>query len=111
MSKYLRGLDNVLRHVQSIEKDCEQNAKKAVKDSAYLMEAQAKALAPVKTGYLRENIKTHIEDGGLYAKVISHSDYSMFVEFGTSKQEAQPFMIPAYFKAKRNFEKLMKDWG
>jgi HK97 gp10 family phage protein len=111
MSKFITGLDSVLKHVKSLEKDCEIHAKKAVSNAAYIMEAQAKALAPVRTGYLRESIKTHIDDGGLSAKVISHSEYSLFVEFGTSKQESQPYMMPAYFKAKLHFEKLMKDWG
>ncbi|NYE07284.1 HK97 gp10 family phage protein [Bacillus niacini] len=108
MSRYIQGLDNVISGLRQIEKDQEKAAKKAVSQSAYLLEAQAKALAPVDTGYLRGSIKTHIKDGGLSAEVISHAEYSLFVEYGTSKQEAQQFMTPAYFKAKEHFERLIE---
>jgi HK97 gp10 family phage protein len=108
MSRYIQGLDNVIGSLRQIEKDQEKLAKKAVSQSAYLLEAQAKALAPVQTGYLRESIKTHIKDGGLSAEVISHAEYSLFVEYGTSKQEAQQYMTPAYFKAKEHFDRLIE---
>jgi HK97 gp10 family phage protein len=108
MSRYIQGLDNVISGLRQIEKEQEKEAKKAVSQSAYVLEAQAKALAPVDTGYLRASIKTHIKDGGLSAEVISHAEYSLFVEYGTSKQEAQQFMTPAYFKAKEHFERLIE---
>jgi HK97 gp10 family phage protein len=107
--KHVRGLDIALKHVKQLEDKYEERAKNAVSKSTQLMEAQAKALSPVQTGHLRQNIKTYIEDGGLRGKVISHAEYSQHVEYGTSKQEAQPYMGPAYFKAKQHFEKLLKD--
>ena len=109
--KHVRGLDVALKYVSEIEDRYEKRAKNAVSKSTQLMEAQAKALASVQTGYLRMNIKTYIEEGGLRGKVISHANYSQHVENGTSKQEAQPYMAPAYFKAKQHFEKLMRDRG
>jgi len=108
MAGYVKGLDSVLKELKRFEKEREEKAKSVVKDAAYVMEAQAKALAPVRTGYLRENIKTHIEDGGLSAEVISHAEYSMHVEYGTSKQIAQQFMTPAFFKAKSHFERSIE---
>jgi HK97 gp10 family phage protein len=108
MASYVRGLDNALKYVRQIEAEIEKDAKQAVKESSYLMEAQAKALAPVKTGYMRSNIKTYFNEGGLSGEVISHAEYSLFVEFGTSKQEAQPYMMPAYFKARKHFEQLLE---
>jgi HK97 gp10 family phage protein len=105
MSRYVQGLDQMISYVRSLDREQEKTAKKAVRESAYLMEAQAKALAPVQTGYLRESIKTHIKEGGLTAEVISHAEYSLFVEYGTSKQEAQQFMSPAFLRAKEHFER------
>lgn len=108
MSRYVQGIDDMIKYIKRIEKEQEADVKKAIRQSAYLLEAQAKALAPVQSGYLRESIKTHIKDGGLSAEVISHAEYSLFVEYGTSKQEAQQYMSPAYFKAKEHFERLIE---
>jgi HK97 gp10 family phage protein len=111
MAGYITGLDNALKYVKQMEKELESDVRRAVKESSYLMEAQAKALAPVRTNYLRSNIKTTIKDGGMSSEVISHAEYSLFVEFGTSKQEAQPYMMPSYFKARNHFENLLRRRG
>lgn len=65
---------------------------------AELIAREAKALAPVDTGYLREHIDTDLSRllPDLVALVVSGADYSRFLEFGTSRMAAQPFMRPAY---------------
>lgn len=62
-----------------------------------------KQLAPVDTGFLRDNIEqTEIATAGNpHAKVESKADYSMFVEYGTVNMEAQPFLTPAFESARR----------
>jgi HK97 gp10 family phage protein len=54
---------------------------------------KARSLAPVDTGYLRDHI--HAMKTGKTAIVISDAPYSAFVEFGTRKMAAQPFIRPA----------------
>lgn len=49
----------------------------------------AKAFAPVDTGYMRD----HIEK--TKSGVVSRAPYSSYVEYGTYKMRAQPFMRPA----------------
>lgn len=62
---------------------------------------RAQENAPVKTGFLRASIQyTRDGPGEVDAafrplKVEAQADYSSFVEFGTSKMEAQPFLGPA----------------
>lgn len=53
----------------------------------------AKARAAVRTGAMRDNIE-RTTSGGRFT-VISLVEYSSFVEFGTSRMAAQPFMVPA----------------
>lgn len=62
---------------------------------------RARELAPVQTGRLRASI-THVpgRDGkGYYVDVGSNVEYAPFVEFGTSKQPAQPYLRPALAEA------------
>lgn len=69
---------------------------KGAYDWAVAIEERAKELAAVDTGEMRDSI--HIEKGdtaGEY-QVVASALHSVFVEFGTSKMAAQPFMIPAW---------------
>lgn len=62
--------------------------------AAHVIATRASQIAPRDTGYMAEHI--HAEqtaDGD--AAVISEAPYSGYVEFGTYKMAAQPFMRPA----------------
>ena len=53
----------------------------------------ARENAPVDTGWLRDNIfAKHLSN---YSQVEARAKYSGFVEFGTYKMAAQPFLRPA----------------
>lgn len=59
------------------------------------------------TGHTRRNLQQNgvkISDGGLTATVESTTDYAAYVEYGTRKMEAEPYMKPAYEKQKKLFE-------
>jgi HK97 gp10 family phage protein len=61
-----------------------------------LIEGDAKQLAPVDTGALRESIAHTLE--GLAGEVTAGNDavdYASFVEYGTSRQPGHAFMRPA----------------
>jgi len=60
---------------------------------------ESKDLAPVDTGRLRSSITLEEEtdsNGFLRLVVGSNVDYAPFVEFGTSRQAAQPYLRPAF---------------
>lgn len=70
----------------------------AVKKTTEDIAADAKAAAPVDTGNLRNSIQT--SSAGSNASVAqgivqARSNYSIFVELGTSKMAPQPFLGPA----------------
>ena len=53
----------------------------------------ARSLAPVDTGFMRDNIKAvHFAKS---SRVDANAKYSGYVEFGTYKMAAQPYMRPA----------------
>lgn len=66
-----------------------------VKKHAYMVEAQAKAKVAVDTGTLRRSIHSVFENGGLRALVGPSVLYGKFVEFGTRRMGARPYMRPA----------------
>ncbi len=57
----------------------------------------ARSLCPVDTGRLRGSIS--VSAGSNSAVVSANTDYAAYVEFGTSKMAAQPFMVPAALNA------------
>lgn len=68
----------------------------AVATTALQIESTAKELAPVDTGRLRASIGITFAPDRLSAQVGSNVSYSPFIEFGTSRMRAQPFLAPAF---------------
>ena len=80
-----------------------------VRKSAYDVEANAKAVVPVDTGALKNSINTTME-GEFTAIVAPHTEYAVFVEFGTHNPNypKQPYMTPAAEIVRPAFEAAMK---
>lgn len=73
----------------------------------------AKYFAPIDTGYLRDHITGRIISKArgvvIIGRIRSSASYSIYNEFGTSKMEANPFMMPAFNKNKfRMYEKFKR---
>lgn len=64
---------------------------------ALQVDRAAKQGCPVDTGRLRSSITNEIgQDGeGLLAVIGTDVEYAPYVELGTSKMAAQPFLLPA----------------
>lgn len=60
------------------------------------------------TGFLVNNIALKVDVDGLGASVESRADYSTFLEFGTSKMAARPFMQPALEENRPKIRRLAK---
>ncbi len=62
------------------------------------------------TGFLVNNIVITMDtaDKGLSVNVESRADYSSFLEFGTSKMSARPFMQPALEENRAKINRLAK---
>jgi len=83
----------------------EELAPLVVKKSALDIERDAKIKAPVDTGNLMGSIGSDID--GLSAEVGPTAEYGGYVEYGTSKMDAQPYMGPAFEKHAPVFEKAL----
>lgn len=66
----------------------------------------ARALAPVRTGNLKRSIKAHRYQYGWVVEV--GAPYGIYVEYGTRNMRAQPYLTPAFERAKRNLRQRLR---
>jgi HK97 gp10 family phage protein len=84
--------------------------KKALKDSAVHLEKTVEKNAPVDTGVLQRSIKkdySQLDDASIV--VYSDVEYAPMVEFGTSKQGANPFMRSSLKESEQAILNKFKD--
>jgi HK97 gp10 family phage protein len=90
-------------------------ASAAIRKTAYDIEADAKALAPVDTGTLMNSISTDITGDGRFgvmeAEIGPTVDYAQFVEEGTSRMAPQPYMRPAFDRRSPGLVKAFEQLG
>lgn len=83
----------------------------AVAKSGVDITADAKILAPVDTGNLRGSIGMDVDSDGLGVTVGPTADYGEFVERGTSRMAAQPYMAPAFDRRAPLFQQAVQAAG
>ena len=114
----LSGVDEILNRLQQIGANVSRLENQALRNAAEPVLEDAKANAPVRTGKLKEGLKISsikTKEGMKYVLVgVDKSDnskifYGKFVEFGTTKMSARPFLGPAYEKNKREIVETIKD--
>ena len=65
----------------------------------------ARELVPVRTGYLKSTIAAEVGEASIGEVTAEASaEYAQYVEFGTYRQMAQPYFIPA-------IEAALEEWG
>lgn len=74
------------------------------------VKAEAKRLSPVKTGYNRNTIDTEVKrtPKGVEASLFSQSGYGGYLEVGTAKMAARPYLYPAVAKYLKKIQMLIK---
>lgn len=87
----LQGLDEVKRKLRPGITDGP--VRNFLNRGGAAIEAQSKVVTPVDTGRLRSSI-TALEPAARSVEIGPNTEYAWFVEFGTSKMRAQPYMQP-----------------
>lgn len=116
----LTGVDEILNRLQQIGANLGKLENKALKNAAEPVLDDAKATNAFKnrSGKLRKGLKiTNVKkkDGMKYILVgVDRGDnsevfYGKFIEFGTSKMPARPFLQPAYEKNKDNIKRTIAE--
>lgn len=81
-----------------------EGAKKFLKLNGAELQKNAIEDAPYKTGFLKGSILLSIENQGMIARVKALAHYAPYVEYGTRKMNARPFMRPAFNRQKQQLE-------
>lgn len=97
------GFFVVYNHIPALIAAVEANAQRAPKRVADKIAVSARARVPVDTGYLKSTIESVSVSRAKEAEVRVGAGYAGFVEYGTYKMAAQPFLGPAVDEFKDEF--------
>ena len=90
--------------------EAQKKAWAAVRKAAYDVQAQAKVRAPVDTGNLQNSI-TVGPAGPMAFEVGPHAHYGYWVENGTRRMAAQPYLMPAFDQVVPQLDKALEEIG
>lgn len=107
VSVRIDGDDEARRLLHSTGSRLEEAMKGAIAETAINIERNAKHFAPVDTGRLRASIGKSFDDDRLGAEVSANTEYAEYVEYGTTRAVAQPFMGPALDHARDDFRDIV----
>lgn len=99
-----------MKWAEDAPKKLTEEARQAVKNRTLEMETNAKARVPTDTGHLKRSINTQIKENkkSVIGEVSTNVNYALFVEHGTSKSPAQPFLTPSFVNASKRLEADLK---
>ena len=108
------GLEELINAVQRMGSEGRKIENKALKEAGAVMKEAIQNEAPVRTGKLKESITVSgvkTKDGVKYVEVGPGKDvyWGKFIEFGTVKLRAKPFMAPGYENAKERAMETIKE--
>lgn len=108
MAVEIKGLDSLMRKLDCMGGNVLEALGEAVADTTLIAQSDARALAPVDTGALKQSIYTELEmdDEKVIGKVYTNIEYGPYQEMGTVNMAAHPFMKPAANANESTFEYL-----
>lgn len=107
MQIHIEGMENVQAVLEQKMNNITEKLSEGVAGSCKVVEADAKAMCPVDTGELRKSITSEVS--GTTGVVGTNKEYAMYVEFGTYKMAAQPYLVPALKENEEKVVQIIKD--
>lgn len=104
-------IDTIFNRIDKIPLRMRRNVDTRARESAEKCVQIAKGLVPVDTGALRNSIHVEKDEELGYAAVAGADDtfYASFVEYGTVKMSARPYMTPASEATRTPFITAMRN--
>lgn len=107
VSVTISGQQAVFDGIDAMIAELQTKAGEAIQTAGLLCEAEAKANCPVDTGLLRSSINYQQIDE-FSCTVGTPVVYAPYVELGTSRMRAQPYLFPAFNDAASKLEAQLK---
>lgn len=104
----IEGGKEIAAKFEKIGREVKNELEQALVTSGLRVERDAKLNTPVDSGRLRSSINHRLIDSETDQPVVevgTNVEYAKFVEHGTSKQSAQPFLLTAYLGNRKNILK------
>lgn len=94
----IQGVDELMNKFMILEDEATSAAIEAVQANVDAIVADAQSLCPVRTGTLRDSIQGDVVVDGWNVMGTVGTDvyYGEYVEFGTYKMAAEPYLTPAF---------------
>lgn len=85
----------MVSHVNEAIEQKDRAIERALETIGLVAEGYAKLLCPVDTGRLRNSISHAVDEDEKTVYIGTNVEYAPYVEMGTSKTKAQPYLKPA----------------
>ncbi len=103
----VRGVPKLLRKIDMKNAAVRRAVQRQVNKSALAIQREAKRRCPVRTGALRNSIT--VDFGVGEAWIGPHMPYAAYVEYGTRRMAARPYLYPAFEQEKPKFEQNLAE--
>lgn len=108
----IEGFDELVKALAKFPDDAAEVMASSVMQGALIVQDDAKVRCPVDTGTLKRSIHSEFEEqtpNSASAVVGTDVEYGKYVEFGTSRMSAQPYLRPAVDENREAIEKAITD--
>ena len=105
------GERDLRRRIERMIENVQEEVKGALTESALLVERDAKIKVPVDTGRLRSSIShsEEFEADNPAVVVGTNTEYASYIELGTSRQAAKPFLYPALSENRQRIQRKIAE--
>lgn len=108
----VKGINETVKKINIFQTKKITEVKGLVKETAKNVQKEAKSKSPKLTGDTKASIGTKFYDNGLHARVkpkLPKGYKAHWLEYGTVKMAARPFMTPAEQSAESSYNSKLKD--
>lgn len=109
ISVKVRGDKEIDKKLKQLAKKNPEALKDVISKSVILIQGKAKDKAPVDTGRLQNSIVFEVKKTkkGYTGKVGTSLEYAPYVEMGTSRMNARPYLMPAMTESRSDIKRFL----
>lgn len=102
----IKGIEKLVYEIRKLQSDVRKKVEKLIVQAGVKTQKGARMRVPVRTGALRNSIQ--MSKYANIVKVGAYMPYASFVEYGTRKMKARPYLTPSYEEALKELNQELK---